>query len=137
MADPRPPSGTVTNPRFAGQVADYRDLVARFCLREQPPYIRFRGLIPGWDNTPRRQDASFCFENATPGAFEAWAEVVIEETARMRSGEERLVFVNAWNEWAEGAYLEPDLRFGHTFLEALKNAKDSARLKRRSRYALD
>jgi GT2 family glycosyltransferase/SAM-dependent methyltransferase len=136
MADPRPPSGIVTNARFVGQVADYREMVARYCLREQPGYIRFRGLSPGWDNTARRQDASFCMENATPGAFEAWAEYVIDQTRRMRNGDERLVFVNAWNEWAEGAYLEPDLRFGHEFLEALKNAKESELLKRRSRYAL-
>jgi hypothetical protein len=136
MAEPGPPSGPVTNPRFAGGVADYRDLVARSCLREEPGYTRFRGVIPGWDNTARRQDFGFCFENATPGAFEVWAETVIDQTRRMRSGDERLVFVNAWNEWAEGAYLEPDLRFGHGFLEALKNAKESALFKRRSRYAL-
>jgi GT2 family glycosyltransferase/SAM-dependent methyltransferase len=136
MAEPRKPSGALINPRFSGQVADYRDLVARFCAREQPGYTRFRGLIPGWDNTPRRQDTSFCFENATPGAFEVWAEAVIDQTRKMQSGDQRLVFVNAWNEWAEGAYLEPDLRFGHGFLEALKNAKESALLKRRSRYAL-
>jgi GT2 family glycosyltransferase/SAM-dependent methyltransferase len=136
MANPGPPSGPVTNARFVGQVADYRELVARYCLREQPGYTRFRGLAPGWDNTARRQDTSFCLENATPGAFEVWAEFAIDQTRRMRSGDERLVFVNAWNEWAEGAYLEPDLRFGHGFLEALKNAKESALLKRRDRYAL-
>src|SRR5262249_21162220 len=136
MAEPRPPSGPATNSRFAGVVADYRDLVAKFCQRDQPAYTRFRGLIPGWDNTARRQDHGFCFENATPGAFEAWAEAVIGQTRLMKSGDERLVFVNAWNEWAEGAYLEPDLRFGHGFLEALRNAKDSALFRRRRHYAL-
>jgi len=136
LSDHCPPTGRVTNPGFVGQVADYREMVVRFCLREQPRYTRFRGILPGWDNTARRQDSSFCFVNATPGAFEAWAEFVIEQTRLMRSGDERLVFVNAWNEWAEGAYLEPDLRFGHGFLEALKQAKESALFKRRSGYAL-
>jgi GT2 family glycosyltransferase/SAM-dependent methyltransferase len=136
MAEVRPPSGEVLNPRFSGFVADYRDLATRYCLREPPDYTLLRGLMPGWDNTARRQDASFAFENATPGAFEAWAEFIIDQTRRMRCGDERLVFVNAWNEWAEGAYLEPDQRYGHAFLEALKNAKEAALLKRRSRYAL-
>ena len=107
----------------------------RYCTREAPAYTRFRGAMPGWDNTPRRQNNSFCFENATPGAFQAWLEYVFEETRRQRSGEERIVFINAWNEWAEGAHLEPDRRFGHTFLEALRNAKDGPALLRMQRYA--
>jgi GT2 family glycosyltransferase/SAM-dependent methyltransferase len=137
MAEPREPSGSLINPNFSGHVADYRELAVRYCLREQPPYTRFRGLMTGWDNTARRQDNSFCFENATPGAFQAWAEHAIEQTRVQRSGDERIVFINAWNEWAEGAYLEPDRRFGHAFLEAVSNARDSAVLKRRARYALN
>jgi lipopolysaccharide biosynthesis protein len=87
--------------------------------------------MPGWDNTPRRQDGSFSMENATPGAFQAWLETCIAETKRDLHGDERLVFVNTWNEWAEGAYLEPDRRFGHAFLEAVRNAREADRLLRR------
>jgi len=136
LAEGRPASGAVINPAFDGQVADYRDLATAFCAREEPPYLRFRGVLPGWDNTARRQDHSFCFEHATPGAFQAWLEHALEQTRMIRSGDERIVFVNAWNEWAEGAYLEPDVRFGHSFLEAVRNAKDSVVLKRHHRYAL-
>jgi lipopolysaccharide biosynthesis protein len=99
--------------------------------------MRFRGVTPGWDNTARRQNHSFCFENATPGAFQAWLEVAIAQTRAQHHGDERIVFVNAWNEWAEAAYLEPDKRFGHTFLEAVRNACDADRLLRMKRYALD
>lgn len=84
--------------------------------------------MPGWDNTARRPHTSFCFENATPGAFQAWLEESIADTKEQNFGDERLVFVNAWNEWAEGAYLEPDRRFGHTYLEAVKNATEASLL---------
>jgi hypothetical protein len=136
MAEVRQTSGPVINPAFKGQVGDYRELAVRYCLRLHVPYTRFRGIMPGWDNTARRQDNSFAFEHATPGAFQAWAEHIIDQTRTLRSGDERIVFVNAWNEWAEGAYLEPDRRYGHTFLEALKNARQAAALKRRNRYML-
>jgi GT2 family glycosyltransferase/SAM-dependent methyltransferase len=136
LANPVAPPGPVLNAAFDGKVCDYRDLAVAYCLREDPPYIRFRSVVPGWDNTARRQDHSFCFDRATPGAFQAWAEIVLEQTRALRSGDERIVFVNAWNEWAEGAYLEPDARFGHTFLEALRNARDAAFLKRPSSGAV-
>ncbi|MFN0163514.1 MAG: glycoside hydrolase family 99-like domain-containing protein [Burkholderiales bacterium] len=126
MADPRPPAGQILNPRFSGQVADYRDLAVRFGARPAPGYTRFRGVAPGWDNTPRRQDNPFTFEHATPGAFRAWLNAAIEHTFVERGPGERLLFINAWNEWAEGAYLEPDRRFGHAYLQAVRDALDAA-----------
>lgn len=130
MAEPKPPSGEVINPNFEGQVADYRDLAVRYATRDLPAYTRFRGVMPSWDNTARRQNNGFCFEHATPGAFQAWLEEAVEQTRAQQYGDERLVFINAWNEWAEGAYLEPDRRFGHTYLEAVKNALEASRLLR-------
>jgi lipopolysaccharide biosynthesis protein len=123
------------NAEFDGRVCDYRELVVTYCLRDEPSFIRFRSVVPGWDNTARRQNHSFSFDLATPGAFQAWAEFVIDRTRALRSSDERIIFVNAWNEWAEGAYLEPDQRFGHSYLEALKNALDASIFART--YALD
>lgn len=128
LADQKSPSGEILNSNFAGSVADYRDLAVRYATREAPAYTRFKGVMPGWDNTARRQNNSFCFEYATPGAFQGWLEETIKQTRLQNYGDERLVFVNAWNEWAEGAYLEPDRRFGHTYLEAVKNAVDAPQL---------
>lgn len=125
LAEQKPPSGEIINPDFAGHVADYRELAIRYATREQPSYTRFMSAMPGWDNTARRQNNSFCFENATPGVFQAWLESILEQTRLQYSGDERIVFVNAWNEWAEGAYLEPDKRFGHSYLEAVRNAVDA------------
>jgi O-antigen biosynthesis protein len=128
LAEVKQPSGEIINPDFVGSVADYRDLAVRYATRPAPGYTRFKGVMPGWDNTARRQHNGFCFENTTPGAFQAWLEESIADTKEQHFGDERLVFVNAWNEWAEGAYLEPDRRFGHTYLEAVRNATDASRL---------
>ena len=114
----------VLRPSFEGRVADYRDLAVRFATRPPPPYTRFMGVAAGWDNTARSQDRSYCFEHATPGAFQAWLTDAVEQTRLQHYGDERLIFVNAWNEWAESAYLEPDRRFGHAYLEAVRNALD-------------
>jgi hypothetical protein len=65
-------------------------------------------------------------ERTSPGAFQAWLEWTILRTLEQNQGEERLVFINAWNEWCEGSYLEPDQHFGHGYLQALKNAISNA-----------
>jgi lipopolysaccharide biosynthesis protein len=91
--------------------------------------------MPSWDNTARRQDDSFCFNNATPGAFQAWLEAIIAQTKDQNVGDERMVFVNAWNEWAEGAHLEPDEKFGRAWLEAVRNAQEPDYLLARRRNA--
>jgi Glycosyltransferase WbsX len=65
---------------------------------------------------------AFVFHRSSPGAFQAWLEATIEETREQHSGDEQIVFLNAWNEWAEGNHLEPDARFGHGYLEAVNRA---------------
>ena len=136
MAEPYPLTAPLLNPNFQGAVADYRDLAVRYATRDPPSYKRFPGVATGWDNTARRQNNSYCFEHATPGAFQAWLETAIERTKQQFSGDERLLFINAWNEWAEGAYLEPDQRFGHAYLQAHANACEAAHLMRYDRYSL-
>ncbi len=136
MADPYPVSEPLLNPDFQGAVADYRDLAVRYATRELAGYKRFLGVATGWDNTARRQNNSYCFEHATPGAFQAWLETAIERTKQQFSDDERLLFINAWNEWAEGAYLEPDQRFGHSYLHAHANAREAGHLLRSGRYSL-
>lgn len=122
------PPSAMLNKSFVGGIGDYAEAAFRYCSRTLPKYNRFRGVMPGWDNTARRQDNSFCFVNASPNLFQEWLEFVIKQTRLLKHGDEKIVFVNAWNEWAEGAYLEPDSTHGHQFLEAVRNARDAARL---------
>jgi GT2 family glycosyltransferase len=124
-AQPISPPGPLHNRAYEGVVSDYRELVRHYMAAPTPASRRFRGVAPSWDNTPRRQDQSYVFHYASPGAFQAWTEAMMAETRRQNFGDERIVFVNAWNEWAEGAHLEPDVRFGHGWLEALKNAAEA------------
>jgi hypothetical protein len=78
--------------------------------------------MPSWDNTSRRGLAAHVFHNATPEVFEAWLCHVVAKTRREHPPGHRYVFINAWNEWAECAYLEPDRRNGHNYLKAVRNA---------------
>jgi GT2 family glycosyltransferase len=116
------------NSSFKGRVYDYPKTALHYMTRQLPHYRRFRTVMPGWDNTARRQDDSVIFASSTPGAYQAWLECVLRQTREENFGDERLVFINAWNEWAEGAYLEPDLVWGHAYLEATRDALDNERL---------
>ena len=78
--------------------------------------------MPSWDNTSRRGKAGNVFFNASPEVFEAWLSVLCAQTQRDNPSGKRFVFVNAWNEWSEGAYLEPDRKNGHRNLKAVRSA---------------
>jgi hypothetical protein len=76
----------------------------------------------GWDNTARRKKAGYIFDNANPDNYGVWLRGLIDYTKQNLPIGERLVFVNAWNEWAEGTYLEPDQKHGLGYLEATQRA---------------
>jgi GT2 family glycosyltransferase len=121
--------GPLLNQEFQGVVHDYRELVMKYVQREIPAFTRFRGIMPSWDNTARQQHNAVIFAHGNPGAYQAWLEFVISQTLEQNFGDERIVFISAWNEWAEGNHLEPDQRFGHGYLEATRNALDSQLVK--------
>ncbi len=77
----------------------------------------FPCVVPGWDNSARKRQNSTVLQNNDPEIYGKWLRQAIGRVAG-RSEDKRLVFINAWNEWAEGCYLEPDQRHGRSFLEA-------------------
>ena len=107
---------------YTGVLYDYEEVVFNELNREAPNYKRFRGVMCSWDNTARKKKAGNVFLNATPEAYELWLRGVVDYTRANLPAGERLVFLNAWNEWAEGTHLEPDRKFGHGFLKATQRA---------------
>jgi lipopolysaccharide biosynthesis protein len=110
-------------------VYKYEDLVRPGRTEPFPAYPRIPCVCPGWDNSPRRRTGAVIFLNSTPELYEGWLrEIVNRQAARTRvegkSGisPESLVFINAWNEWAEGNHLEPCQKWGRAYLEATRRA---------------
>ncbi len=89
-------------------------------------YRRYESVCTGWDNTPRTGEQGWLLHNSTPEAYEQWLRAAIDRAQR-QPAEHRLVFLNAWNEWAEGAHLEPDQRHGRAYLDATSRALEDAR----------
>lgn len=101
------------------RVFNYSDLAEAAMARDDPEYCRFGGVTPRWDNTARRAKDGIIFQGSTPEIYQGWLSHVISRARRL--GHEA-VFINAWNEWAEGAYLEPDIVTGRRYLEATAEA---------------
>lgn len=81
----------------------------------------YPGAFVDWDNTARYGRRATIFKGANPERFEFWMRQLFAATVD-NPGRDPVVFINAWNEWAEGTYLEPDERFGYAYLEAIKNS---------------
>lgn len=126
-----PPHGLVTesiakrlpwlNRAHAGAVFDYADVARAEAARMRAAkpgngHDIFPGVMPGWDNEARRPGAGAIYHGATPGDYGVWLQAAVARAARTLPADRRLVFVNAWNEWAEGAHLEPDRAFGRAYL---------------------
>jgi len=108
--------------RFSGVVKDYGAFTSTWLNRSIPSYKLFRSVMVSWDNTARRGDNATVFINSSPENYRNWLKKIVADTYFRFQGDERLVFINAWNEWAEGCHLEPDLKYGHAYLEATARA---------------
>ena len=100
---------------------NYRHLVSSMSRRIQPDYLRFPCVTPSWDNSPRRRRDATAFIQSSPKLFHQWLVATLDNLAKSKNTP-RMLFVNAWNEWGEGNHLEPDQRYGRSYLEALRDA---------------
>ncbi|PVH25610.1 glycosyltransferase WbsX family protein [Sphingobacterium corticibacter] len=81
----------------------------------------YPSIITGWDHTPRSGREGLVLDEFTPESFKTHVSNVMSNVSRKKN---RIIFIKSWNEWAEGNYLEPDLRYGHAFLEVIRKVKD-------------
>ena len=112
---------------FRGNVIQYANTAQSYLDRDYGADTRvFRTVFPSWDNTARTKERALVVLNGTPENYEYWLASTLDKMQQV-GGQDELIFINAWNEWAEGCHLEPDRWFGHGFLQATLNAKNGLR----------
>ncbi|GGX11057.1 glycosyltransferase WbsX family protein [Undibacterium macrobrachii] len=107
---------------YTGNIYDFENVVEEQLGRGIPLYQQFPGVMTAWDNTARKKKAGNVFINATPDSYETWLRGAIDRARQSLPKGEQLVFINAWNEWAEGTHLEPDQKNGRAYLESTRRA---------------
>jgi len=113
---------TLFDPDFAGHVRSYDGIVEESLNEKPSAFPLIKTVSPHWDNDARREGRGMVLHGSTPEKYEGWLNGVIDFARQNPFQEEPIVFVNAWNEWAESAYLEPDVHFGHAYLNATQRA---------------
>jgi glycosyltransferase involved in cell wall biosynthesis len=107
--------------RFLGEVRDYVGLRKNF----HPSQIKastWPAVCPSWDNTARRMERAHSWVHSCPENYLTWLQDVVSFLRKDRPAGERILFINAWNEWGEGCHLEPDKKYGYAWLNATRFA---------------
>jgi glycosyltransferase involved in cell wall biosynthesis len=107
-------------PGSPGNLKCYRSYIGQLLVTQRSNHRLFRTVMPGWDGTPRGAEYEPIFVNGNPETFGYWVERAVDQTRLRHRGDERLLFVRAWNEWEASCHLEPDARNGRRYLEALR-----------------
>jgi glycosyltransferase involved in cell wall biosynthesis len=109
------------NPNFRGRAYSYEALSSLMQRQNtNAAYKAFKTVVPGWDNEPRKPGNGIVVTGSTPALYKSWLNSVCKAALEDPTPDARLVFINAWNEWGEGAHLEPDRRYGYAYLEATR-----------------
>ncbi|MFZ3070594.1 MAG: glycoside hydrolase family 99-like domain-containing protein [Anaerolineaceae bacterium] len=113
------PKVNLANPDYASYIFSYPEVVKyKETDPENAPYPLYKTVFPSWDSEPRKPGKGTIFADSSPQLYTRWLKTACQWTMDNHPPEERFVFINAWNEWAEGAHLEPDRRYGYAYLQA-------------------
>lgn len=121
--------GLISRGWVENKIYDYPTVVRRMLSRPAPDYRRFPCVMPGWDNSARRKQGAIIMADSSPDLYGEWLAEVIRHRPAAGPGED-FVFINAWNEWAEGCHLEPCQTWGRGYLEATRRALAGAAAQR-------
>lgn len=102
----------------------YKDAYPAFIANEDRAANVYPTLIPNWDHTPRSGRNGYILEGSTPELFKKHIQDVLK-VVRAKAKDDQIIFLKSWNEWGEGNYMEPDLKFGKGYIESLKSEIDS------------
>ena len=108
----------LANPGYSSYILDYQKMVEFQEEQTEPSeYPLYKTVFPSWDSEPRKPGRGTIYAGAKPSLYRCWLQAACNWTMSNHPVGERYVFINAWNEWAEGAHLEPDRRFGYANLQ--------------------
>lgn len=100
---------------------DYERTVRNYFAPEDSWENVYPSILPQWDRTPRVASMDGVYVNATPEKFENHIRQALS-LIKDKQPEHRILFLKSWNEWGEGNYVEPDMEWGHGFIDAIHNA---------------
>lgn len=104
-------------------IYQYKDVVNNLVGKEDSEKEIYPVVMPNWDHTPRSNYGGCVWQNSTPELYENYLTNVLRDVST-KIDENNIVFLKSWNEWGEGNYVEPDLKWGRGYLEATKRALD-------------
>jgi lipopolysaccharide biosynthesis protein len=116
--------GVIDDIYLRHKVIEYSDMVTTMLKKKEKFEKWIRCVTPNFDNTARRDKNGLILVNSTPEKYGEWLKEIAVQTDKKFVGEERILFINAWNEWGEGNHLEPDLKWSRAYLEQTKLVLD-------------
>jgi FkbM family methyltransferase len=118
----------ILNPKFKGKIYLYNEMASKFTAQREEDYPLIKSVMTDWDNEARRPGIGHIFHGSSPLAYAKWLRSVCDQTVERCARDANhppLVFINAWNEWAEGAHLEPDRKYGYAYLQATRDTLEA------------
>lgn len=108
------------------RVFDWKKYINSGREKRNYKYKTFKTVFPRWDNSSRKAyTGALVFDGSTPDIYGKWLQYAVDDTKNIPLQDERIVFINAWNEWAEGAMLEPDEKYGYAYLDVTRKVIDN------------